>query len=309
MRLLTGVFALLALCQVGVERAASAESMQLSVDGQQRKYLLERLAGRGPSPTIIVLHGAFGTPEATVQQTGLGKLGPQQGFAVVFPQARTIVWNRFPPGKESKQAIEFFGQRGGLPNDVGFIRALAMELVHRGVSDPARIYIAGGSNGGFMTLAMICHEAGLFAGAGVAVASMIEQAGEDCRPAKPMPIVFLHGTADAIVPYRGGAVAPLGGRGASDFSVWPAERTVSFFRQLNGCAGEPARSTLPVQGPHRVEIERSTNCAGGAVMAYRAAGGTHDLRVSFNVGRALLDFFRENGPGIPRPGASAAPRR
>jgi polyhydroxybutyrate depolymerase len=269
--------------------------MQLVVDGQPRTYLLERPKARGPSPTIIMLHGANSTSDRIAQRTGLSELAPQEGFAAVFPQARAIVWNRFPPGKETKQAIEFFGRRGGLPNDVDFLKMLVADLVRRGISDPARIYLAGLSNGGFMTLTMICGEAGLlFAGAGVVIASMTEQMGEHCRPAVPLPIVMLHGTADVIVPYGGGPVAPIEPRQGRTFNVWSAERLVSFFRRLNGCEGQPERSVLPADPPRRIEIERSTRCAGGPVIAYRVVGGTHAATPeAMSTGRMLLDFFRD----------------
>jgi polyhydroxybutyrate depolymerase len=290
---LIAALAIVTLCIVGIDRSACAETMQLVVDGQPRTYLLERPKAQRPSPTIIVLHGSNGTSERIAQRTGLSELAPQEGFAAVFPQARAIVWNRFPPGRETRQAIEFFGRRGGLPNDVGFLKMLVADLVRRGVSDPARIYLAGFSNGGFMALAMICGEAGLFAGAGVVIASMTEQTGEDCRPAVPLPVVMLHGTADVIVPYGGGAVAPLGPRQASTLKIWSAERLASFFRRLNGCEGQPERSVLPADPPRRIEMERSTRCAGGPVIAYRVVGGTHaSTPEAMSIGRMLLDFFR-----------------
>ena len=277
---------LVGLACFAIAPAYGAETFQISVDGQQRKYTVERPAAQGPSSTIIVLHGAFGTADSAVQQTALGTLGPRNGFAVVFPQARTVVWNLFPQGLETRQVIDFFGQRGGVPNDIGFLQAVVSDLIRSGIADRSRIYIAGGSNGGLMALAMVCNNAGLFAGAGIAVASMIDQPGIDCRPAKPMPIVFMHGTADTIVPYRGGPVAPLGGRWISSFDVWPAERTVSFFRDLNGCTGQPERSEIPhvvrtrssLSGRRTVEAARSLRIARSAAPTISENPSTSDAR-------------------------------
>ena len=182
--------AVVLLCTIAIDRSAGADKMQLVVDGQPRTYLLERPSTPGPSPTIITLHGANGTAERIAQQTGLGRVGPDNGFAAVFPQARANVWNRNFPGHESPETIEYFRQYGGTPNDIGFLKQLIADLVQRGISDPKRIYLVGVSNGGFMTLSMFCFEGGLFAGLGLIVTSMIEKTGEDCRPPNRSPSLW-----------------------------------------------------------------------------------------------------------------------
>src|SRR5581483_8451247 len=169
MRRLLACLAAVVLCEIGATRNACAETMKLIVDGSPRSYLLERPKAKGPSPTIIMLHGAGGTAERIAQITGLAREGPQDGFAVAFPQSRGPVWNRFLPGKESPQSLEIFRSHGGPPNDIGFLKALAGDLVRRGISDPTRVYLAGLSNGGFMTLTLYCAGEGLFAGIGLIV--------------------------------------------------------------------------------------------------------------------------------------------
>jgi polyhydroxybutyrate depolymerase len=289
------VIALVALCAGGLGRSACAETIHIVVDGQPRNILLERPKTPGPHQTILMLHGANGTAERIAQQTGLAHLGPQEGVVVVFPQSRANVWNRFPAGKESPQALEFFRKVGGPPNDIGYLKMLVAELVRRGISDPARIYLAGVSNGGFMALSMFCSEPGMFAGIGLAVASMTDQTGNECQSAKPLPIVMLFGTADKVVPFRGGPVAPLPGQQRSAFNVWSADRLTLFFRRLNGCDGQPERTVVPGQGTQTVEVERSTKCAGGPVLVYRVVGGTHaSAPAAVNTGRLLLDFFRDS---------------
>ena len=227
--------AILTLCSIADASSVGAETLQLTIDGQPRTYLLERPNAGARSPTVIVLHGAGGKAERVAQLTGLAQLGPQEGFAAVFPQSRANVWNRFLPGKESPRAIELFSKFGGPPNDRGFLKSLIADLVRRGISDPARIYLAGISNGGFMTLQMFCSEGGLLAGIGLVVSSMTEAIGEECQPAKPLPMLVLNGTADEAVPYRGGAVAPLPGQSIT-LSVWSTDRLLFHFRKLNGCA-------------------------------------------------------------------------
>jgi polyhydroxybutyrate depolymerase len=273
---------------------ASAEPMQLTVEGQSRTYLLERPALGGPRPTVIMLHGANGTAEGIAQRTGLAQQGPQAGFAVVFPQSRASVWNRFSPGKEPPQAIELFRQVGGPPNDIGFLEMLIADLVRRGLSDPDRIYLAGLSNGGFMTLSMFCSGPRQFASIGLIVSSMPDSTGDECRPAKPVPVVIMNGTADVIVPYRGGLVSPLKPLDPSTINVWSTDRLESYFRRFNGCTHAPEAAVLSGLQAQRIELGRSTKCLGGPVHTYRVVGGTHgSVATTLDTGKVLLDFFRE----------------
>ena len=157
----------------------AGETVQIAVDGQPRNYLLERARNPGPRSTIIMFHGANGTSERVAQLTALPVIAAQEGFTTVYPQARGPVWNRFLPGMESSQTREIFSRAGGIPNDIGFLKSLVADLVRRGVADPARIFIAGHSNGGFMALTMFCNEGGLFAGIGLLTSAMMEQTGAE----------------------------------------------------------------------------------------------------------------------------------
>jgi poly(3-hydroxybutyrate) depolymerase len=99
---------------------------------------------------------------------------------------------------------------------------------------------------------------------------------------------MVYGSSDHIVPY-GGGVVPVG----APIAVWPIERTVAFYRRLNGCVDPSERTLAPGQLAHRVEIERSIACAGGAVVLYRVVGGGHERWPDLNIAQVLLDFFRD----------------
>jgi polyhydroxybutyrate depolymerase len=161
------------------------------------------------------------------------------------------------------------------------------DLIQRGIAEPKHIYLAGNSNGGIMAVGIMCLDAGPFSGLALMVASMTDQASDSCRPSKPMPAVLLFGTADVVVPYRGGPL-PL----APPEGVLSADRLVLFFRKLNGCQDQSARSVRP--GQQQVEIERWTRCTGGPVQTLRYAGGTHlSTQRDVHAGRMMLDFFRQ----------------
>ena len=100
----------------------------------------------------------------------------------MFPEAVGGVWNIFPPGKQTAQYVQYFQRHSHLPDDVAFLRMLVADLVQAGISDPKRIYLAGRSLGGSMTLRMACVDAGSFAAIGLLIAAMPGAVGSDCHP-------------------------------------------------------------------------------------------------------------------------------
>src|ERR1044072_3387758 len=77
--------------------SVSAETLQLSVGGQPRAFLLERPSGQRPRPPIIMLHGAGRKAADIAGETGLAQIAPREGWVAVFPEGRGSRWNFFPP--------------------------------------------------------------------------------------------------------------------------------------------------------------------------------------------------------------------
>jgi polyhydroxybutyrate depolymerase len=231
-------------------------------DGTRTAIVLPN--GKQPAPTVIVLHGATIGAERTRRGSGFAESAAARGFAAAFPDGIYRLWN---DGRE--------GSASGV-DDVGFVRRLVGELISRGIAEPARIYLAGISNGGMMTFRMVCEASELFAGAGTIIANMPAVIGKGCQPKKPLPIVMLNGTADPLVPYAGGGVGFAGRRG----DVWAAERSAAFMAQVNGC-GEPATHALATGSPDGatkiVRLDWSGCSSGRPVTLYRIEGGGHQV--------------------------------
>jgi polyhydroxybutyrate depolymerase len=251
---------LLAAVHLASAPAAWADEVLVPTHQGLRKAILLPTESE-PAPTVIVLHGAVSNAAWAAGRTGFAEAAAARGFAAVFPQGRGAQWN-----------IE----RAPLsPNvdDASFLRRLAIELVERGVTDPDRIYIAGVSSGGMMALRMVCEASDLFAGAGLVIASMPVATGASCRPARPVPIVMFNGTADRVVPYRGGGVGPLSLAGR----VWGVDNTAEFLADANGCGPRP-RSSDAFIGKTSVTRIAWVGCDRDAsVTLYRVNGGRHKL--------------------------------
>lgn len=252
-------------------RASSVDVFVDTRDGPRHALVIP--ARNGPHPTVIVLHGAFGTGAGTARMTGFAEAAAKRNFAAVFPDGLGRKWHD--------------GRLGGPagPDDVGFIRALVARLVADRVADPRRIYLAGISNGGMMSFTLVCKAPELFAGIGTVVANM--PAGIEPCPARPLPVVMINGTADPLVPYNGGGVGFGSGRG----DVWGVRKTAEFFARRDGCS-QSSEVALPSRSPSEsTTVTRIAwqNCLiNSGVTLYQIDGGGHALPGRRSIAPRLL---------------------
>jgi polyhydroxybutyrate depolymerase len=277
-----------------VRSPAGIQQVSMQVAGQKRTYIMIRPRDSKPLPTVLFLHGRYGSAEKMLR-TGFGQIGDREGFVTVFPNGIAGEWNVFPPGVPNP--VQAIGA------DTEFIKQLVTDLVARGIADPNRIFMSGISFGGFMTLRMACVAPELFAAIGVVLASMPDADGQDCHPSKPLPLVMVNGTADRTVPYAGG-------RTPAGFGVWGTDRTLAFFRQLNGCNGAAQRSEIPQSewsDMPPIVVDRWTRCSGAPIVLYSVIGGGHHAPGAGGAGRGmggfstaetLWDFFRDKKANI-----------
>lgn len=247
-----------------------AAAATLEHGGLTRTYELVAPPGAaGPRPAVFALHGGGGTARQLREHVG-ARLEPraaEAGFLVVYPDGVEKGWND--------------GRGDNVPaanrnvDDLGFLAALADRLVAEGKADPRRLHLVGISNGGFMSHALACAQAGRWASAAVLVASLGEAVAASCRPARAVPMLMVNGTEDRLVPWDGREVRFLGRRRGRKLTV---PETVRKWAELDGCRGEPLRSDLPdpVDDGVRWSLEARRDCRDGAeVLLYKMAGGGH----------------------------------
>jgi polyhydroxybutyrate depolymerase len=150
--------------------------------------------------------------------------------------------------------------------------------------DTRRIYATGLSMGGFTTSSLGCQLADRIATI-APVAGLADFTW--CTPARPMPVIALHGTADPIVAYEGGTgpnarlLPSPDGSGSAD----PAHRrpnvggpgphsvpeNATAWARRNGCASEPVEQQVTGD----VILSAYPCPAGAEVQLWSVIGGGH----------------------------------
>ena len=240
----------------------------LRVDGVERRYRVQVPAaavGRTSVPVVIVLHGGGGSGRQVADQTGFSELADRAGFLAVYPDGSgrlgtaLLTWNA---GTCCGYA------RDHDVDDVGFIRALTDVLVSRFGADRRRIYVTGFSNGAMLAYRLGCELADRIA-AIAPVSGALDV--PSCQPTRPLPVYVVHGDADPIVPYRGGASSnPIASPERAGTHPSVAD-TIRFWATHDGCPAAPTRTVKAT-----VTSALYQPCSGGTeVRLDTVAGGGH----------------------------------
>ncbi len=231
----------------------------ITSDGIQRHYEIFRSnSATGPRPAVFLLHGGGSTAAEMRRYTAFDDLAEEAGIVAVYPQGLDKDWNA-ASGEEDR-----------------FLLRLADDLAARGLVDRRRIYIAGISNGGIMALQMACSHADRIAGIAVIAASL--PSGFDCRPRRRLPVIFINGMADRLIPFASGGSAAGINSGSAAGSVVSVQESLAVFARLEACRTRHSR-LLPAPAPPdgtRALVYDYGGCApGGALESAAISGGTH----------------------------------
>jgi polyhydroxybutyrate depolymerase len=273
-RMFSRTWYLPAVVWANLHSPAVAEEMR--VGATARTYTVQVPAGAQKLPLVLSLHGN-GQQGAQMQaQTSWATLAAKERFAVVFPDGLNKAW------ADLRSLPERLGNKPPAgTDDAAFLLALVDHFVRLGVADPQRIYVAGVSNGGAMALTLACQHPGRFAAVASVIMEFTPTVAALCKPAQPVPVLFMNGTDDPLIPYLGGPASNLRGQvdGAATYLSTPD--TVAFWRRVNGCAVEDAASdALPnPDAADRTSVTRiSSRCpAGQDVLLYRVNNGGHRM--------------------------------
>jgi polyhydroxybutyrate depolymerase len=239
---------------------ADTTPVHMSIDfgGKTRTYWLYRPpSSRRPSVPLLINLPGHGFPNEGVPSIEL--LADKEGLLAAFPETESN-WKD--------------------PADQAFVGSVIDDLVAKMDADPARVYVTGGSAGGFEAYRVACGPTGAkLAGVGGLFAGIVTpgpgEAGIEraCNPPHPLTVVEIHGTADSFVPYDGRPCQVSHDTGNTVCQPSQLE-LMQFWAHVDGCGAVPSSST---QGSLRVDTWQSCR-AGTGVQLNSVTGADHNLQ-------------------------------
>ena len=279
-----GTLALALLVSVACRSMDGSDTPTIEHGSLTREYVLHIPEGeheQGTLPLLFVCHGGGGDAKRA-RKWGFDEVAKENGFAICYPEAIDGHWNDGRGGAK-------FKQHDAKIDDVGFVMALHKQLLAEHEEfDSHRVYVTGASNGGMFTQRLALEHATSFAAAATIIGSLPKPLAKDFKPDAPIPMLFMNGTEDPLVPYAGGTVTfalfpnlPRLRKQKSRGDVIATDASVALWIKSNHAKTEPTVALLPDRdkkdGAH---IKVSTWPAeenGAPVVLYKVIGGGHTI--------------------------------
>ena len=215
------------------------ETEFINFEGYKRSFKIYIPANYSDSinyPLVFILHGGGGTAKGLIRSTyaRFNKLADLENFIAVYPNGVEKSWNdgaRDTIGTARKLNI----------NDVGFFEEMIEKLQSKFSVDNNKIFACGISNGGFMVQRLAYELSDKIKGIGVVAANLSEVQSEKPFPKNPVPIIFINGTDDPIVPYFGGQITVFKTKRGKVLSV---EKSINIWKGINECTEETNNTTF-----------------------------------------------------------------
>lgn len=262
----------------------------ISVGGVNRSYIQYLPIGYLNTenlPVVFVLHGIGGNA-SQMTAIGFNEIADTARFIVIYPNgsANSFGQNSWNNGTLLQSTA----------NDVGLFNQLIDTMVFNRNADISRIYVTGFSMGSIMSHHLACVLNDRIAAIGAMAGTMATSDISTCVPTYKTPVIHLHGTADATVPYNGSALPSLS----------LVEETMSFWRNVHGCDASADSTRIADVANDSLTIDRFVyaNCDPlSSVELWRINGADHiylyqplnDITESIEVWK-FMSKYQHNNP-------------
>jgi polyhydroxybutyrate depolymerase len=251
------------------DKSSEQKTINLTSEGNARSFIVYLPTGfnnAGKMPMIFAIHGGSGTPEGMMGIANFKPIADRDKVVLVYPAGIQKNWNDGRPTMPNQLGI----------NDVSFFNQMCDYMVTNYSVDGTKIYATGISNGGFMASRLGCELSNRIAAIAVDAATIEAIAiAPGCNPGRAVPAIYIHGTADPLVPFNGGEMTAGGTAGGTILSHFQA---VDKWVGINGCNTTPTVTDLPDIANDGTTIKQrvySGGTNGGEVVSYVVLNGGH----------------------------------
>lgn len=212
-------------------------SYSLEIGGAPRRFLLD--VPPRPRALVVFLHGKGSTAEWADGETAWSSCARKEGFALALPEALPPRPDQPPrflgnPPQWNDGSVFRPDDNSAQLDDISYLTAVVDEALSRSGVVPEKVFMAGFSNGAGMTFRYAAQRADR-------VAAIAPIAGlcwiANPHPSRPVPTLYMVGSADPLVPLRGGSLR----------SPWtdrlvlrpPVSETLDTWARAIGCDNSP----------------------------------------------------------------------
>lgn len=251
------------------DKPSEQKTVNLTVDGRSRSFIVYLPTGynnAGKMPLIFVVHGTAGTPEGMVNIANFKPIADRDKVVLVYPAGIQNNWNDGRPTTPNQLGI----------NDVSFFNQMCDYMIANHSVDGTKIYATGLSSGGFMSSRLACELSSRIAAIAADAASIeATTIAPNCNPGRPVPTIYIHGTADPLVPFNGGDIVAVGPPQGTVLSHYQA---IDKWVTINTCCTTPIIADLPNIANDGTTIKQRVYTGGtngSEVVSYVVLNGGH----------------------------------
>ena len=241
---------------------AQLTSHNVSINGVNRhyyQYLPVNYQASENLPVVLILHG-LGDNAQNMTTAGFNFIADTARVIAIYPDALMNALNQ--------QAWNNGTLLSSTADDIGYFNYLLDDMILNKNADPSRIYCTGFSMGSIMSYHVACAMNSRIAAIGCMAGTMSTSDIQNCNPVYKTPVIHLHGTADAVVPYNSNPFPSL--------SLVP--ETMDFWENVHSCSGTPDSIAIPNTAADNITVDRFVydNCSSeGPLELWRLNGAEH----------------------------------
>jgi polyhydroxybutyrate depolymerase len=250
------------------------KNQAINVAGLERNYHLYVPDNPLNAPIVLLFHGNGGSHNDMLGLTGIKapykiwlEIAQKENLILIVPNgtlgsSNSRGWNDCRADAASNPTVD----------DVFFTNKLLDDVIAKYKANSAKVYAVGTSNGGHFAIRLaqeIPHRIAAFA----AVVAANAKNSQCNNSLEKVSALIMNGTADPILPYRGGQVTSNRGE------VLPTENAVSYWVQRNATSTTPDVTTFPdintTDGSTVTKHLYKNGGNGTEVAFYKVQGGGH----------------------------------